>query len=147
MSPHPIPSPSGSWGYKYHLTPAGCCHSSLTPFPSATTSQPNNSEAAAVSGLPPPPSVFHDPSRDQEKRRGSTESRETERIMDDKSKKGRRRSTPGSPGCPAAGHKGRGSRAPPGRSVPGRLASLVKEQRARLYIVRRCVTMLLCWRD
>ncbi|ONM33212.1 ROTUNDIFOLIA like 8 [Zea mays] len=67
--------------------------------------------------------------------------------MNDKSKKGRRRSTPGSPGCPAAGLKSRGSRAPPGRSVPGRLASLVKEQRARLYIVRRCVTMLLCWRD
>ncbi|KAJ1265726.1 hypothetical protein BS78_08G097800 [Paspalum vaginatum] len=34
-----------------------------------------------------------------------------------------------------------------GRSVPGRLASLVREQRARFYIMRRCVTMLVCWRD
>ncbi|KAF8667524.1 hypothetical protein HU200_052720 [Digitaria exilis] len=32
-------------------------------------------------------------------------------------------------------------------SVPGRLASMVKEQRARFYIMRRCVTMLVCWRD
>ncbi|KAF7148440.1 small polypeptide DEVIL 11 [Rhododendron vialii] len=24
---------------------------------------------------------------------------------------------------------------------------LVKEQRARFYIMRRCVTMLICWRD
>uniref|UniRef100_A0A7N0V3G8 Uncharacterized protein n=1 Tax=Kalanchoe fedtschenkoi TaxID=63787 RepID=A0A7N0V3G8_KALFE len=26
-------------------------------------------------------------------------------------------------------------------------AKLVKEQRARSYIMRRCVTMLICWRD
>lgn len=26
-------------------------------------------------------------------------------------------------------------------------ASLVKEQRARFYIIRRCVTMLVCWQD
>uniref|UniRef100_A0A7N0UT33 ROTUNDIFOLIA like 8 n=1 Tax=Kalanchoe fedtschenkoi TaxID=63787 RepID=A0A7N0UT33_KALFE len=26
-------------------------------------------------------------------------------------------------------------------------AKLVKEQRARFYIMRRCVTMLICWRD
>ncbi|PIA60387.1 hypothetical protein AQUCO_00300109v1 [Aquilegia coerulea] len=26
-------------------------------------------------------------------------------------------------------------------------ATLVKEQRARFYIMRRCVTMLICWRD
>ncbi|GMH30586.1 hypothetical protein Nepgr_032429 [Nepenthes gracilis] len=26
-------------------------------------------------------------------------------------------------------------------------ARLVKEQRARFYIVRRCVTMLICWRE
>ncbi|PIM97704.1 hypothetical protein CDL12_28756 [Handroanthus impetiginosus] len=25
--------------------------------------------------------------------------------------------------------------------------ALVKEQRARFYIMRRCVTMLICWRD
>ncbi|WOL14993.1 hypothetical protein Cni_G23774 [Canna indica] len=28
-----------------------------------------------------------------------------------------------------------------------RCASLVKEQRARFYIMRRCVVMLVCWRD
>ncbi|RWV94341.1 hypothetical protein BHE74_00031473 [Ensete ventricosum] len=33
------------------------------------------------------------------------------------------------------------------RSFPSRCASLVKEQRARFYIMRRCVTMLICWRD
>ncbi|KAF9590887.1 hypothetical protein IFM89_000143 [Coptis chinensis] len=26
-------------------------------------------------------------------------------------------------------------------------ATLVKEQRAKFYIMRRCVTMLVCWRD
>ncbi|KAI3875860.1 hypothetical protein MKX03_023783 [Papaver bracteatum] len=26
-------------------------------------------------------------------------------------------------------------------------SSLVKEQRARFYIMRRCVTMLICWRE
>ncbi|KAK1409452.1 hypothetical protein QVD17_35978 [Tagetes erecta] len=26
-------------------------------------------------------------------------------------------------------------------------ARLVKQQRARFYIMRRCVTMLVCWRD
>lgn len=62
-----------------------------------------------------------------------------EMYMDDKSKmllkKGSRRSTA------AAGLK-------QGRpSVPGRLAGLVKEQRARFYIMRRCVTMLVCWKD
>ncbi|PAN21506.1 hypothetical protein GQ55_3G446100 [Panicum hallii var. hallii] len=73
-----------------------------------------------------------------------------EMYMDDKSKmlfkKGSRRST-ASEGSPAAGFKARTSRGPAARSVPGRLASLVKEQRARFYIMRRCVTMLVCWRD
>ncbi|KAE8817501.1 hypothetical protein D1007_04928 [Hordeum vulgare] len=32
-------------------------------------------------------------------------------------------------------------------SFSGRCARLVKEQRARFYIMRRCVTMLVCWRD
>ncbi|URE32786.1 hypothetical protein MUK42_06490 [Musa troglodytarum] len=39
-----------------------------------------------------------------------------------------------------------GRRKPP-RSFSSRCASLVKEQRARFYIMRRCVTMLICWRD
>jgi hypothetical protein len=73
---------------------------------------------------------------------------EMEMHMDDKSKtplskKGSRRSASSA----AAGLKSRPSRAAAGRSVPGRLASLVKEQRARFYIMRRCVTMLVCWRD
>ncbi|CAD6269724.1 unnamed protein product [Miscanthus lutarioriparius] len=77
-----------------------------------------------------------------------------EMYMEDKSKmlfkKGSRRSTAtAAEGSPAAGLKsGRASRGPAaGRSVPGRLASLVREQRARFYIMRRCVTMLVCWRD
>jgi hypothetical protein len=70
------------------------------------------------------------------------------------SKKGsRRRSAAVAPATSEASprglNKGRtSSRGLAARSaVPGRLASLVKEQRARFYIVRRCVTMLVCWRD
>ncbi|KAJ3682716.1 hypothetical protein LUZ60_012943 [Juncus effusus] len=33
------------------------------------------------------------------------------------------------------------------RSFSSRCASLVKEQRAKFYIMRRCVTMLVCWKD
>ncbi|XP_057978934.1 small polypeptide DEVIL 11-like [Malania oleifera] len=32
-------------------------------------------------------------------------------------------------------------------SFTRKCARLVKEQRARFYIMRRCVTMLLCWHD
>ncbi|MQL81938.1 hypothetical protein Taro_014407 [Colocasia esculenta] len=32
-------------------------------------------------------------------------------------------------------------------SFTRRCASLVKEQRARFYIMRRCVVMLICWRE
>ncbi|KAL4621085.1 hypothetical protein ACB092_06G202400 [Castanea dentata] len=32
-------------------------------------------------------------------------------------------------------------------SFTRKCARLVKEQRARFYIVRRCVTMLICWRE
>ncbi|XP_042476991.1 small polypeptide DEVIL 11-like [Macadamia integrifolia] len=32
-------------------------------------------------------------------------------------------------------------------SFSRKCASLVKEQRARFYIMRRCVTMLVCWRE
>ncbi|RCV18719.1 hypothetical protein SEVIR_3G341500v4 [Setaria viridis] len=75
-----------------------------------------------------------------------------EMYMDDKSKmlfkKGSRRSSAvAGEGSPVASLKARTSRGPAARSVPGRLASLVKEQRARFYIVRCCVTMLVCWRD
>ena len=72
-----------------------------------------------------------------------------EMCLDDKwkmSKKDIGRSTAAT--VSPAGVKGRTSRSS-GRSVavPGRLASLAREQRARFYIVRRCVTMLVCWRD
>ncbi|XP_062209203.1 small polypeptide DEVIL 11-like [Phragmites australis] len=36
---------------------------------------------------------------------------------------------------------------PPQPSFSSRCAGLVKEQRARFYIMRRCVTMLVCWKD
>ncbi|XP_044485504.1 small polypeptide DEVIL 22-like [Mangifera indica] len=32
-----------------------------------------------------------------------------------------------------------------GHGFSTKCASLVKEQRARIYILRRCATMLLCW--
>ncbi|XXG80861.1 hypothetical protein AAC387_Pa09g1633 [Persea americana] len=32
-------------------------------------------------------------------------------------------------------------------SFTRKCSSLVKEQRARFYIMRRCVTMLICWRE
>ncbi|KAK9734365.1 hypothetical protein RND81_04G134800 [Saponaria officinalis] len=32
-----------------------------------------------------------------------------------------------------------------GNGFTKKCASLVKEQRARIYILRRCATMLLCW--
>ena len=35
----------------------------------------------------------------------------------------------------------------PQPSFSSRCAGLVKEQRARFYIMRRCVTMLVCWKD
>ncbi|CAD5185290.1 small polypeptide DEVIL 11-like [Musa acuminata AAA Group] len=45
----------------------------------------------------------------------------------------------------ASTREGRRTAAP--GSFSSRFASLVKEQRARFYIMRRCVTMLICWRD
>ncbi|CAM0149624.1 unnamed protein product [Urochloa decumbens] len=44
------------------------------------------------------------------------------------------------------GGKGGGA-SPSSSSFARRCVGLVKEQRARLYIARRCVTMLACWRD
>ncbi|CAM0949436.1 unnamed protein product [Alopecurus aequalis] len=75
-------------------------------------------------------------------------------YMDNKwklSKKGSRRSAAVAPAAATTGSpvglKGRTSSRGSSRSVPGRLASLAREQRARFYIMRRCVTMLVCWRD
>jgi hypothetical protein len=84
--------------------------------------------------------------------RSEKQRRKMETCMDDKwklSKKGSRRSGTVAPAAATSspvGLKGRTARGS-GRSVPGRLASLAKEQRARFYIMRRCVTMLVCWRD
>ncbi|KAJ1297773.1 hypothetical protein BS78_01G402600 [Paspalum vaginatum] len=54
----------------------------------------------------------------------------------------------------AIGRRGNGSGAvaaaggcAPQPSFSSRCAGLVKEQRARFYIMRRCVTMLVCWKD
>ena len=65
------------------------------------------------------------------------------------SKKGSRRSAAVAPVAATGSTVGIKGRTPSGsgRSVSGRLASLAREQRARFYIVRRCVTMLVCWRD
>ncbi|RYR02809.1 hypothetical protein Ahy_B06g081638 [Arachis hypogaea] len=38
-----------------------------------------------------------------------------------------------------------GKRRSSSKRYTNKCASLVKEQRARLYILRRCATMLLCW--
>jgi hypothetical protein len=59
---------------------------------------------------------------------------------------------------PAIGRRGSGAGAAaaaaaaaggcaPQPSFSSRCAGLVKEQRARFYIMRRCVTMLVCWKD
>ncbi|XP_018469818.2 small polypeptide DEVIL 1-like [Raphanus sativus] len=33
------------------------------------------------------------------------------------------------------------------RSISRRLGKYMKEQKGRIYIIRRCVVMLLCWHD
>ncbi|KAL0735782.1 hypothetical protein Bca4012_011992 [Brassica carinata] len=33
------------------------------------------------------------------------------------------------------------------RSISRRLGKYMKEQKGRVYIIRRCVVMLLCWND
>ena len=68
------------------------------------------------------------------------------------SKKGSRRSAAVAPAADEGSPRGLRARAASRglaarSSVPGRLASMVREQRARFYIMRRCVTMLVCWKD
>ncbi|URE42955.1 DVL family [Musa troglodytarum] len=76
---------------------------------------------------------------------------EMELYMDDKwklSKKGNRKEGGNGLKASAGVRDQSGSRSRvEARSFPSRCASLVKEQRARFYIMRRCVTMLICWRD
>ncbi|XP_023637567.1 uncharacterized protein LOC111830215 [Capsella rubella] len=33
------------------------------------------------------------------------------------------------------------------RSISRRMGKYMKEQKGRIYIIRRCVVMLLCWHD
>ncbi|KAJ0966598.1 hypothetical protein J5N97_023515 [Dioscorea zingiberensis] len=40
-----------------------------------------------------------------------------------------------------------GRRRDPGSSFGRRCAMLVREQRAKFYILRRCIIMLVCWRE
>uniref|UniRef100_A0A0D9V7P9 Uncharacterized protein n=1 Tax=Leersia perrieri TaxID=77586 RepID=A0A0D9V7P9_9ORYZ len=47
--------------------------------------------------------------------------------------------------CARGGGDGNAGKSRPSFSC--RCARLVKEQRARFYIMRRCVTMLVCWRE
>jgi len=68
------------------------------------------------------------------------------------SKKGSRRSAAVAPAADEGSPRGlrarAASRGPAARSSASRrLASMVREQRARFYIMRRCVTMLVCWKD
>ncbi|KAL4188766.1 hypothetical protein AMTRI_Chr08g162060 [Amborella trichopoda] len=49
--------------------------------------------------------------------------------------------------CSRSGAYLRGSPSTSRCSFSRKCASLVKEQRARFYIMRRCVTMLVCWRE
>lgn len=51
--------------------------------------------------------------------------------------------------CRRGGNEGllrRSESVPANSSFSKKCSSLVKEQRAKFYIVRRCVTMLVCWR-
>ncbi|XP_042434740.1 small polypeptide DEVIL 13-like [Zingiber officinale] len=84
-----------------------------------------------------------------------------EMLMEEKywklssSKKGSRSCRPraAEPGGPFWGKSLEGRRPAAGsapttsNSFASRVTSLVKEQRARFYIMRRCVTMLVCWHD
>lgn len=45
------------------------------------------------------------------------------------------------------GERGGGRGETTKRSFARRCSSLVKEQRARFYIMRRCIIMLICWRE
>ncbi|CAA6669389.1 unnamed protein product [Spirodela intermedia] len=77
-----------------------------------------------------------------------------ELYMDEKWKLSKKGSRNGCSGCEGGGRRGGGAvflkRSPSsgkGGSFTRRCAALVKEQRARFYIMRRCVTMLICWRE
>ncbi|OEL13771.1 hypothetical protein BAE44_0025210, partial [Dichanthelium oligosanthes] len=53
----------------------------------------------------------------------------------------------GAVAVPARGDGGKGGADAGSSSFARRCVGCVKEQRARLYIARRCVIMLACWRD
>ncbi|KAF0918665.1 hypothetical protein E2562_025595 [Oryza meyeriana var. granulata] len=57
----------------------------------------------------------------------------------------KKRSSSGKVAMCVRGADGNGGKSRPSFSC--RCARLVKEQRARFYIMRRCVTMLVCWHE
>ncbi|XAR66268.1 hypothetical protein NMG60_11012439 [Bertholletia excelsa] len=74
---------------------------------------------------PPPPPLYLDEKWKLSKKEGSRSTRSsTSFLMKDSTTPSRRR-------C----------------AFTRKCARLVKEQRARFYIMRRCVTMLICWRE
>ncbi|KAE8777928.1 hypothetical protein D1007_49287 [Hordeum vulgare] len=62
---------------------------------------------------------------------------------DSKCRLSKKRSGKGAMAAHGGGKSGGGGGPP---SFPRRCARLVREQRSRFYIARRCVTMLACWR-
>ncbi|KAM5556447.1 hypothetical protein ABKV19_024035 [Rosa sericea] len=83
---------------------------------------------AATGHHHPPPNFYFDETWKLSKKEGSSLSLSSSRS-----------SRSGSSNC----HKSSNRRC----AFSRKCARLVKEQRARFYIVRRCVTMLICWHD
>lgn len=99
-----------------------CC----TPMASVSSSASTTACAIAAAGnaLPPPPPFYFDEKWKLSKKEASSRSRSSTCPLMKNSSSSHRR-------C----------------SFTRKCARLVKEQRARFYIMRRCVTMLICWRD
>ena len=51
------------------------------------------------------------------------------------------------PTCSAYGRRRRATAAKPVGGLAGRCNAVLKQHKTRLYILGRCVSMLLCWRD
>lgn len=93
---------------------------------SSSSTTATASAVSAANARPPPPPFYFDEKWKLSKKEASSRSRSsTCPLMKNSSSSSSRRR------C----------------SFTRKCARLVKEQRARFYIVRRCVTMLICWRD
>ncbi|KAJ6838038.1 uncharacterized protein M6B38_322355 [Iris pallida] len=77
-------------------------------------------------------------------------------MDDDKSRLSKKRSSSSRQSDDGGSPRGSSSSRPKARKVKagsrsssftGLCTGLVKEQRARFYIMRRCITMLICWND